>query len=164
MTVYPIWVLADSDHYTKGRTHIIDTLVLHATAGTDSLNWLTRTSNPPVSAHILVTKSGKIIRIVKDEDTAWHAGYGQLQIGGGPKVNVNARSLGLELENLNDGIDTYPEAQLESVAEVVAQWALAYGWLYVVRHSDIDSRKSDPRGLDVEGLLDRAAGKLCDLR
>lgn len=159
---YPSRVVpAHADHYTKGRTHVIDTIVLHATGGRNSLAWLTWQSDPPVSVHCLVTKTGERIIMVADTDTAWHAGYGVLQLATQEKVNVNARSLGLELENLNDGTDPYPEAQLEAAAYHIALWHKAFPGVRLFRHRDIDSRKRDPAGLDMAAFHGRVWRHLC---
>lgn len=148
MTVMPeTLALARADHFTQGRTHPVDTVVIHATGGTDSLDWLRWQSNPPVSCHVLITRTGVRYRIVADKDTAWHAGYSILQLTGGPKVNVNARSLGVELENTNDGKQTYPESQLLALASTLVDWDSRYSNLHWYLHRDVDSRKHDPAGL-----------------
>lgn len=148
MQVTPeIMVMARRDHYTPGRVRPIDTVIIHATGGTNSTDWLQWESNPPVSIHVLIKRDGTRIRMVLDSDTAWHAGYSQLQLAGGPKVNVNQRSLGIELENTNDGRQTYPEAQLHALGEALAQWDRRYPNLHWYLHRDVDSRKHDPAGL-----------------
>jgi len=149
--------LAPSSHFTPGRRHKIDTVVIHATAGRDSLAWLQYSSNPPVSCHVLVARDGTRYRIVQDKDTAWHAGYSLLQLDGHAGVNVNSRALGLEIENLNNGTEPYPEVQLESLAYQLARWTVTHGYLRWYRHSDIDGRKSDPVGLDLATVYRRTA-------
>lgn len=158
---HEIFALADEQHYQAGRTHAVDTVVVHATAGTNSVRWLSRTSNPPVSCHVLVTKSGQRVRIVRDSDTAWHAGYGMRSLTTGPSVNLNARSLGIELENLNDGKDPYPFAQVDAAGYQIAEWLIAFPGLRIYRHLDVDSRKWDPAGLDMETLYGRVYEHLC---
>jgi len=135
------------DHYTRGRKLAPQIIILHATAGTDSKKWLSITSNPPVSIHILVDKQGNIIRIVEDNDTAWHAGFGVV----GPfwqngTYDLNDISLGLEFENLNNGIDPYPADQLRGGAIIVSWWYALYGLLPMLYHMTVDVRKHDPAG------------------
>lgn len=164
MTIFPeVNLLARADHFTLGRKHKIDTIVLHATGGRDSEAWLRYTSNPPVSCHVLVTKAGVRKRIVNDWDTAWHAGFGVLSLANGPRVNVNARSLGIELENLNDGQDPYPVEQIEAAAYQVAAWHVAFPGVRVYRHAELDGRKVDPRGLYLEGFYRRVYHHICRL-
>jgi N-acetylmuramoyl-L-alanine amidase len=155
--------LAHTDHFTSGRRCAIDTVVLHATQGTNSLDWLRWESKPPVSCHVLVAKDGTRYRIVRDADTAWHAGYSHLTLASISGLNVNWRSLGLELENLNDGKDPYTEAQLDAAAFQVAVWYGAYGDLHTFRHRDLDNGKADPRGMDMAGFRCRIAKFMCDM-
>lgn len=154
------WYPADGRHHTPGRIHTIDTVVIHATAGVDSLEWLSTSRSSTVSAHVLVSRSGEVWRIVSDDSTAHHAGFGLLRLKTLAQVNLNARSLGMELENLNDGREGYPPAQLEAAAGVLAGWFARHGYLFVCRHSDCDTRKTDPRGLDLLPLVAKACGWL----
>jgi len=151
-----VWRPARPDHYTLGRVSPITMAVIHATAGRDSLAWLRSTSNPPVSCHVLIPKDGTRLRIVNDWDTAWHCGRSTYIARGACKANPNSISLGLELENLNDGKDPYPAAQFDAAAFQIATWLFAYPHLRVYKHSDIDSAKSDPAGLDIARLCRRA--------
>jgi N-acetyl-anhydromuramyl-L-alanine amidase AmpD len=61
-------------------------------------------------------------------------------------MNANRLALGIELENLNDGKQGYTDAQYESSARQVLEWWSRFGYLPIVRHSDIDARKTDPKG------------------
>lgn len=130
-------------------------IVLHATAGTDSRAWLTRTSFPnKVSIHVLISKDGAIYRSTPPERVAWHAGLGYLGVykPGGIHGSVNDISLGIELENLNNGKDPYPLEQVEACGFVIAGWWRDYGPLPVLPHALIDGRKSDPAGFDWAAL------------
>jgi N-acetylmuramoyl-L-alanine amidase len=135
-------------------------IVLHATGGTNSLNWLSTTSSPPVSIHRLITKSGAIYKIVPDEVAAYHAGPARVGPLPSADANVNNWSLGIEIENLNDGRDPYPAAQLDSAALQIVEWWGAYGLLPLVAHAWIDSRKHDPAGLDWSDLYRRVWARL----
>lgn len=139
---------ADDKHY-GGQRLPPKMIVLHATGGTNSLPWLTTTSpaSNPVSVHRLIGKDGTITKIVEDNETAWHAGYGIVGALGPSKVpNINTVSLGIELENLNDGKDPYPAVQVERCAAQIAEWWGMYGFLPVLAHAAIDPRKNDPLG------------------
>jgi N-acetyl-anhydromuramyl-L-alanine amidase AmpD len=141
---------ARADHYTKGREGPISCIVIHATAGTNSLDWLTWQSpvDKAVSVHRLISKDGRIFKIVSDVDTAWHAGPSQRWQGIGDQVfNMNAVSLGIELENRNTKDDLYPTAQLASCGRQIVEWWGKYGFLPVVYHYEVQANKEDPRFL-----------------
>jgi len=137
-----------SPNYGSRSGRSISMIVLHATAGTarSALAWLT---NPAahVSAHYLIDKSGQIYRLVPDEYAAWHAGRAAWR----GETAINEISLGIELENANNGRDPYPAAQLNALIhltrEKVAQYRIAPDM--VVRHLDVAvprGRKNDPAG------------------
>jgi N-acetyl-anhydromuramyl-L-alanine amidase AmpD len=154
---------AAADHLGGARAMPPRLIVLHATVGSDSRNWLSKTSTPPVSIHRLISKSGLIYRIVPDDRVAWHAGFAVV----GPYASNDARpggvneiSLGIELENRTGmkgfaGQDPYPPAQLNACARQIVSWWGRYGFLPLVSHALIDARKSDPAGLDWADLYRR---------
>lgn len=138
------------DHFSPGRTGPISVIVIHATAGRDSLDWLTWQSpaGKEVSIHRLIQKDGTIIKIVPDNATAYHAGPSQRwQSVQSIDYNMNSVSLGIELENLNTVDDRYPTAQLMSCGGQVVEWWGLYGFLPVVFHYEIQANKTDPRYL-----------------
>lgn len=151
-------VLARPTHYMPGRRGFKPRfIVIHHTGGRDSLAWLSRTSKPAVSTHRLITKRGVNVKIVKDEDTAYTAGYGIVgptdpdsNDPAGVAPNFNVESLNIELENLGNGIDPYPAAQMDMAARQVVEWLGRWGVLALVGHSWVDSRKNDPAGFDWE--------------
>lgn len=134
---------ADAQH-KGGVRHFHRWIVLHATGGTNSLDWLSTTSNPPVSVHRLITKSGLIYKIVPDNEVAWHAGPAQVGRLPGNGYTINNDSIGIELENLNDGRDPYPAAQMDACVSQVAEWYGLYGAIPIVGHGWIQSNKYDP--------------------
>ncbi len=90
----------------------------------------------------------------RERCTAWHAGVSELD----GRTGVNDFSVGIELVNLNDGKDPYPEAQYEAVKRILLD--LRTRWEVpderVVSHAAIArpvGRKSDPVGFDFEKLL-----------
>ena len=142
------WVPADSAHRGGTRPMPPKLIVLHATAGTDSLSWLTTNPASAVSSHVLIRRDGHIYRLVEDQGVAWHAGPARLRKYGGPgQPNVNNVSFGIELENLNDGVQPYPAVQLVACARVIVAWWGLYGFLPLLAHAAIQSNKTDPRGL-----------------
>jgi hypothetical protein len=135
-----------SPNHSSRNGHAISMLVLHSTAGgaQSSLNWLCSPASG-VSSHFVITKAGTIYRLVNEERAAWHAGRASWH----GVTDCNAASLGIELENANDGRDPYPPAQLSSCRDLcrslVARYHIARG--DVVRHLDIampHGRKTDP--------------------
>jgi N-acetyl-anhydromuramyl-L-alanine amidase AmpD len=137
-----------SPNYSPRGEQKISMIVLHATVGSarSALAWLT---NPAarVSAHYLIDRSGHTYQLVPDEYTAWHAGRASWH----GQTKINELSLGIELENANDGRDPYPPEQIDALLELtqekVAQYQIAPDM--VTRHLDVavpHGRKSDPAG------------------
>jgi N-acetylmuramoyl-L-alanine amidase len=126
----------------------IDMIVLHATAGSRQGDLYTlsgRDRRHLVSAHYYVTKIGEIFQLVQDKDIAWHAGVSYWQ----GESNCNRFSIGIEMENLNNGQDKYPQAQINAVLWLcqtkVRQYRIPRSRF--VRHVDVaPGRKTDPRG------------------
>lgn len=137
-----------SPNYSPRGGRPISLLVLHATAGSarSALAWLTN-SRARVSAHYVIDKQGQIYQLVPDEHAAWHAGRASWR----NETDINAISIGIELENANTGHDPYPPEQIDALvqlaSEKVAQYRIEPDM--VVRHRDIAvprGRKTDPAG------------------
>jgi len=79
----------ESPNHNKFRESKIDTLVLHNTDGTLA-SAVTHFNNPSaqVSAHYIVGRDGKIVKMVQEAHTAWHSGTRA----------TNHRSIGIEIE------------------------------------------------------------------
>lgn len=127
-----------------------DMILLHATGGVKAGDLYTlsgRDRRQLVSVHYYITKIGEIYQLVQDKDIAWHAGVSFWQ----GEEDCNRFSIGIELENLNNGRDTYPQAQVDAalwlVRNKVQQYKVPRSRL--VRHAQValpPGRKSDPRG------------------
>jgi N-acetylmuramoyl-L-alanine amidase len=148
-----------SMHFSSRGNAKISCIVLHHTAGTDSLKWLI--NNPKgVSTHVLIPKDGRIIRMVPDVLAAHTVGFsniGRYTTASGDAGNANQISLNIELENLGNGKDPYTDAQYHACAWQVAAWWQRHGALPVLTHALIDAYgKNDPRGFDLLDLLWRA--------
>ncbi len=150
---------ADDAHH-GGRRLAPRFIILHATGGTDSRAWLTTTSprSNPVSIHRLIMKDGTTYKMVPDDEQAWHAGHGvigPIRPNDAGLPNLNMCSLGIELENLNNGRDPYPEVQIAAAVAQCVEWIGVYGNLPILSHADVDTRKSDPKGLDMDAFRAR---------
>ena len=148
-TMQPIDTTHRSPNH-EPRTRPIALVVLHATAGSlaGSLAWLC-TPASKVSTHYLIAKSGHVYQLVSDDAVAWHAGRAVWH----GETAINDISLGVELENANDGRDPYPAAQVAALTTLVRALFARYGPLALARHLDVArpvGRKSDPAGFPWE--------------
>lgn len=108
-----IWL---NRHYTPGRSNRLRAIVLHHNAGNLTTEdcyrvWQTRVA----SAHYQVEANGTIGQLVRDRDTAWHAG------------SANPYTIGIEHAN-NQAAPawTISDATLENGAHLVAAICKAY--------------------------------------
>lgn len=81
--------------------HSIDGIIIHFTGGGDiegSVDWLTN-KEAWASSHYVISRSGRIVQLVKEERAAWHAGSQTTT----PKLNgrtkLNLWTIGIELCN-----------------------------------------------------------------
>lgn len=158
---------ADAKHHTDGRLGI-RWIVLHHTGGTNSDAWLSTTSNPPVSVQRLIKKSGENIKIVQDGDTAYTQGPAQIKNlprkqNGVVVESVNDWALAIEFENLGNGHDPYPAAQLDMGARQCVEWWGAYGLIPIVGHGWIQTDKNDPAGFPWAEFYQLMLGHLKDV-
>ena len=146
-----------ADFWADRAGQPIVAIVLHGTGGTDSRNTLQHGDGRGVSIHKLIAKSGTIYAMVPDERGANHAGaptsaftlHGHTYRGGA----VNRATLGIELENLQDGRDPYTDLQLSAMGWQIAEWRKLHGPLPILRHADLDpTRKRDPYQLSTQEI------------
>lgn len=139
----------------------VDAVVLHSTVE-DTLEGTVAifldTEARQVSAHYVVDRDGKIVQMVDERLAAHHAGVSELA----GRQRVNEFSVGIEMVNRNDGIDPYPEAQVQAVAALLRdlrrRWDLPDE--RVVSHAQVArpvGRKSDPLGFDFARLCRMAS-------
>ncbi len=130
-------------------------IVIHSTANSTLegvINWF---NNPQamVSAHYTIGKDGRIVQHVRDENRAWHAGKSEWK----RVANVNNYAIGIEMVNLNDGQDPYPEEQHQANVRLCTYMCRKHNIKpeNIMGHLDIavpKGRKTDPRGYDLERL------------
>jgi len=134
----------------------IDTIVLHATV-LNSLDEVTAHFADPaskVSAHYTIDRDGTTVSHVSPDQRSWHAGQSKMMDG---RTRVNDFSIGIELVNLNDGIDPYPDAQIQALRDLLQSLIAGYPIQYIVTHAEIadpPGRKSDPAGFDLNLVSD----------
>ena len=118
-------------------------IVIHYTAMISADAALERLCDPmaEVSAHYLITNAGEILRLVPEDQRAWHAGAGQWA----GETDINSRSIGIELDNT--GAHPFSEPQMLALETLLRQimnrWSIEPA--RVIGHSDMaPGRKCDP--------------------
>lgn len=78
------------------------------------------------------------------------------------EVDGNARFYGFECENLGDGKDPWPAAQLDAIERVAAALCKAHHWgeKSVIGHLEWQPGKVDPRGFTMASMRARIKGRL----
>ncbi len=74
----------------------------------------------------------------------------------------NRHFYGFECENLGDGRDPWPAAQVETMVKASAAICRHYGWsaASVIGHKEWQPGKIDPRGIDMDELRNRINARL----
>ncbi len=122
-------------------------VIIHYTGMQSEIESIQRLKNPKfkVSCHYLINRKGKITRMVKDLNIAWHAGKSKWK----RFVNLNNNSLGIELVNRGHqfGYQNYSLKQISSLIKLCKNLKKRY---FIKKenflgHSDIAPlRKNDP--------------------
>lgn len=125
----------------------ISMAVIHYTEMATADAALQRMCDPEaeVSAHYLITEAGEVIRLVPEEQRAWHAGASYWR---GHK-DVNSASIGIELDHPGHALGYRPfaDAQVEALVPLLARMVKAHDIprANVIGHSDVaPARKTDP--------------------
>jgi N-acetyl-anhydromuramyl-L-alanine amidase AmpD len=164
--------VAEARRSGKVRKQAIDMVVLHSTggptcdaktgkpvwvgAGTLGKNMRHIEAHPKLGIHYMIDRDGRLRASVPEDQVAHHA------------FGVSGRSIAIELVNDGDGIDPFPEAQLESLVKLLRDITQRRGITRdgIRRHSDVDRgrlscdrtqrRKVDPgAAFPHESILDR---------
>ena len=151
----PITWVGSPNFNRRPNPNDIWAIVIHATANSTLegvISWFNN-SRALVSAHYTIGKDGRIVQHVRNRDRAWHAGKSAWK--GVP--NTNNYAIGIELVNLNDGQDTYPDEQHQANVRLCAYLCRKYNIKPedIMGHLDIaipKGRKTDPRGYDLKLL------------
>lgn len=145
------WIQSPN-HSPRPANAVVDTIVVHSTViptlvtTTDAFQRGEDKSKNPVSAHFTIGKDGSIVMNVSSFQKSWHAGVSS---DVNNHTNVNNYSIGIELVNLNDGKDPYPEAQIQALCGIIAEMRRRFPIKQIVSHEYIaipKGRKNDPKG------------------
>ena len=98
-----------------------------------------------VSSHYLISRAGKIMQLVKDNNIAWHAGISNWFVF----KNLNKNSIGIELENKGHqyGYQDFPNKQIIELIKIlkILKKKFKIQNINITGHSDIaPHRKTDP--------------------
>ena len=127
---------------------------------------------PGPLCHGVITKDGRVHLV--GYGRANHAGLGDddvlravtnetvLPADNEANTDGNRHFYGFECENLGDGQDPWPEAQLEAIERVSAAICRHHGWneRSVIGHLEWQPGKVDPRGFTMASMRSRIAERL----
>ncbi|MXO66548.1 N-acetylmuramoyl-L-alanine amidase [Altericroceibacterium endophyticum] len=131
----------------NARKRPVSMVVLHYTGMQTGAAALERMCDPQaeVSAHYMIEEDGTVLRLVAEEQRAWHAGASYWR----GETDVNSASIGIELVNPGHewGYRPFPDAQMDALlpllADIVGRYDIPRA--NVVGHSDVaPARKDDP--------------------
>lgn len=150
----PPFTIAPSPNKFRPNRRDIKALIIHATATDGIESPINEFLNPATkkSAHWVIGRDGKIVKMVEECDVAYHAGEStwkgmEFVNPTTKKPTMNQCSIGIELVNLNTGKDPYPAAQIDALVALSAAIVKEYGIALddVVGHEHIaPGRKVDP--------------------
>ena len=134
----PVVTTMISPHQDARDGGPISAIVLHHTAMVENAvetGKFFQRPNAKVSAHYVVDRDGSLVRSVPDDRRAWHAGRSEFQGTG----DVNDFSIGIEICNVGDGVEPYPQAQVDAVVNLVAWLSKTYDvpMTRLTRHRDV---------------------------
>jgi N-acetylmuramoyl-L-alanine amidase len=125
----------------------ISMVVLHYTGMRDAESAIARLRDPEarVSCHYLIDEDGRILRMVAEENRAWHAGLSYWRGVHG----VNGCSIGIEIVNPGHefGYRPFTEQQMEALLPLLGGIVERHPVVpaNIVGHSDVaPARKQDP--------------------
>ena len=131
--------------YKKRRN--IQSIVIHYTGMRSLQSAVERliSKKHEVSSHYLISRAGKIMQLVKDNNIAWHAGISNWFVF----KNLNKNSIGIELENKGHqyGYQDFPNKQITELIKIlkILKKKFKIQNINITGHSDIaPHRKTDP--------------------
>lgn len=157
---YAGWRTHNRNH--KGSWGGVNGVVIHHTAGSNSLNFVYNgnSSLPGPLCHTHLAKNGTATMV--GNGRANHAGtfaqnahdavIAEKSVHPRPSasepVDGNAHYYGIEIENLGNGKDYYPQEQYDTAVKWAAAICRFHGWTAqsVIGHKEGTTRKIDPKG------------------
>jgi N-acetyl-anhydromuramyl-L-alanine amidase AmpD len=159
-------------HRPRRGATLIDTVVLHATGTDDMDQWLHDLRQANLSYHYVILKDGECHKCVPFSAVAFHAGnsWGPHEEKRGVAheqdshghfvelTSVNEYTIGVCLQNLNDGFDEYPKVQMEACIELLCDLKEKVTKLqFLTTHAMVaPGQHTDPAGLDAERIAKKA--------
>jgi hypothetical protein len=156
----PGWRTRNRDDETGKPFGPVHGIVIHHTAGVDSLGFCIRGSGdlPGPLCHTHLAKSGVATMVGHGRanhvgtvaENAFSAMLHEASVHPRPDaaepIDGNDRTYGIEIENKGDGKDLYPTKQYDAAVRWATAICRAHGWTAnsVVGHKEVTRRKVDP--------------------
>lgn len=169
------WRTHNRNH--KGTWGPVNGVMIHhtVTSGSERTVQICRdghASLPGPLCHGVITKDGRVHLV--GHGRANHAGLGDGDVMSAvvaekrtppptkQDTDGNARFYGFECENLGDGKDPWPDAQLDAIERASAAICRFHGWnkWSVIGHLQWTNQKVDPRGFTMDAMRDRIGKRL----
>lgn len=175
-------VVEVGDWRTHNRNHVgawgpVNGVMIHHTVTSGSARTVEvcregYPSLPGPLCHGVITKDGRVHLV--GHGRANHAGLGDRDVlnaviaekrtppPNSQDADGNSRFYGFECENLGDGKDPWPDAQLEAIERASAAICRHHGWnqMSVIGHREWTNQKVDPRGFSMDSMRDRIRKRL----
>jgi hypothetical protein len=177
LTVVQVGDWRTHNHNHKGPWGPVHGVMIHhtVTKGTAKTVRICRdgyASLPGPLCHGVIAKDGKVHLV--GYGRANHAGLGDddvlraviaeraLPADNEANTDGNRHFYGFECENLGDGKDPWPKAQLDAIDRTAAAICRAHGWSArsVIGHKEWTNTKTDPAGVTTTALRSRIAKRL----
>ncbi|WP_326745243.1 peptidoglycan recognition protein family protein [Streptomyces sp. NBC_01760] len=185
LTVVEVGNWRTHNRNSKGSWGPMNGVMVHhtVTKGTPSTVQLCKDGHstlPGPLCHGVIGKDGRVYLV--GYGRANHAGGGDLDVlnaviaesyatnppathkgeGDSGAADGNSRFYGFECENLGDGNDPWPTAQIEAITRATAAVCRAHGWgsKSVIGHLEWSRQKSDPKGFTMASVRTRVAERL----
>ncbi|MGW1053548.1 peptidoglycan recognition protein family protein [Streptomyces sp. NPDC001155] len=171
----PGWKTHNRNH--KGSWGPVHGVMIHHTVTSGTSNTVSICERgyeglPGPLCHGVIAKDGTVYLV--GNGRANHAGLGDgdvlravigersLPQANEANTDGNRHFYGFECENLGNGKDPWPAAQLEAIERVAAALCRVHGWgsASVIGHREWQPGKIDPLGFTMGGLRDRVSARL----